>query len=76
MADENQEDKKRQCAIEMSGNYIARNAVRPRSRMKMANASRRALPTRTRVSVAVAQFNKSRSFHGVTVNQMPATTNP
>ena len=53
---------------------MARKVVNPSSKMKMANASRAALPTRMRVSVAVPQFNKSRSFQGVTVNQMPATT--
>ena len=59
-----------------AGNYIARKAVRPSSTMKIANASRMVLVTRMRVSVAVAQLIKSRTRHGVTVNQMPATTNP
>ena len=54
--------------------HIARNAVRPRISTNTANARRMALPMRMRSSVAVAQFKMSRSFHGVTVNQMPATT--
>ena len=54
--------------------HIARNAVRPRIITNTAKASRMALPMRMRSSVAVAQFKMSRSFHGVTVNQTPATT--
>ena len=54
--------------------HIPRNAVRPSSRMNTANASRRPLPMRTRVSLAVANSIKSRSRHGVMVNQMPAMT--
>lgn len=57
------------------GNHIARKAVTPKITMKIENASRIVLPMRTRCSVAVPQFNKSRSRHGVTVNQMPAMTN-
>ena len=54
--------------------HIARNTVRPRINTNTANARRMALPMRMRSSVAVAQFKISRSFHGVTVNQMPPTT--
>ena len=54
--------------------HIPRNAVRPRITTNTAKARRILLPMRMRSSVAVAQFKMSRNFHGVTVNQMPATT--
>ena len=44
--------------------------------MKAANASRTPLNSRVRDSVAVAHSIRSRSRHGVMVNQMPAMMRP
>src|SRR5262249_51166280 len=56
------------------GIYIARNAVKPSIATNNPNASRMPEPTRTRVSLAVAQFSASRNRHGEMVSQIPATT--
>ena len=47
--------------------HMERKAVRPRTTMHAAKVSRRALPQRTRIGVAVAQKSQSRSRHGATV---------
>ncbi len=48
--------------------------VKPSSATNSPNARRMALPMRTRFSLAVAQFSRSRRCHGQMVNQMPPRT--
>jgi hypothetical protein len=50
------------------------NLNKPSAATNSPNASRAAEPKRTRSSVAVAQFKRSRNRHGQIVSQIPATT--